>query len=400
MKVLALADPVEFFVGCALGLEKELSRELDEIRPLLLNEAAKFLIENWQLEPTKGGVTVQTSLIAGLQINYWSKIANRVLLRVEQFRAQSVPRLHARLKEASLKKYLGDKKTCTFKVEAHSCKVSNEKTVRRLAAEIWPVNEANAKTSDELQIFLRGFDDQWTLSIDTSGDHLHKRGYRKKTAAAPLRETLAALTIRRLMNGVSLADLARVQLIDPMAGSGTLLREAADLLKPNREREFSFLNFSNCPKLLKTPQFWSNYKSHPMTKNTRLLGGFTAIEQEKSLEEILCENLKESEATIKVGSFQSFDSRKLLGLNEAESRPLWVVTNPPYGERLDSLRWMKDFWPWVTKVNVDRLAIWIPENQTASFLKNAPVEPTEKRAVSNGGIPCHLLIFSTLSSKS
>lgn len=369
------------FVGCALGLENQLLAELEEIRPLLINESARFLTELWKLEATKGGVNVESSLIAGLQINFWSKLANRVLLRIDSFRAQSVPRLHARLKDCEIKKHLGQQKF-SVKVEANKCKVSNEKTIRRLCSEIWPIEE-----NSNLKIFLRGFDDEWIISLDTSGEHLHKRGYRQKIGAAPLRETLAALTIRQLISGQPLDKVNRTYLVDPMAGSGTLLREAFELQRPTTGRSFSFQNFTSCPKLLKTPQFWGNYKSHPLIPSRPLFQGSVAIEVEDKLQPVLQENLAPVEARIQIGQFAD-QTRADVGI-PADAK-VWAVVNPPYGERLGSNDWAKDFWEWTQKFDVDRLAIWLPEKQLA-FVENR--KPIASIRVSNGGIPCQVLVF-------
>lgn len=375
-----------FFVGCALGVEAELHRELGEIRPLLINESAGFLTETWNLETLKGGVQVETSLIAGLQINFWSKLANRVLLRVDSFRAQSVPRLHARFKECELKRFLGER-SFQVQVEAQKCKVSNEKTVRRLAAEVWPVQDGA-----EVSVYVRGFEDVWTVSLDTSGEHLHKRGYRQMVAEAPLRETLAALAVRQILAGIPASELPKICLIDPMAGSGTMLREAFEILRPTREREFSFLKFNGCPKLLKSPQFWANFKNHPFQQVSGIRQ-FVAVDREPDLKKVLKENLKPCEAQIVIGEYQE-QTRKTLGVSE-EMRIL-LITNPPYGERLRKgeqapadawQNWSEQFWGWAARLKAERVTMLIPQKQSA-FLKSQ--NPSQVLAVSNGGIPCVL----------
>ncbi|PWU16487.1 MAG: hypothetical protein C5B49_10475 [Bdellovibrio sp.] len=396
------SDSVEAFVSCPLQVERELLREISEVRPLLMNPEARFITEVWETRPVQGGVHVKTSYIATLQLNYWLKLAHRVLLRVGNFQALSLPRLRARLQGIDFRPYWGDR-DFRLKVEAGSCRISNEKLIRRLCGEIWPVADPvpdSVSDSSSRTVLVRGWRDDWTVSVDTSGAHLHQRGYRKKSGPAPLRETLAALTWRLLAEDAPVSKLREVQILDPMAGSGTLLREAFDLYRPQMERDFLFSDFANCPKLLRGPQQWAN---HRLDFSTFQRGA--AIDKDVNLAAILKENLSTTGFFQRIGDFAKVANRNELGLEE--ERELWIAANPPYGERLAQPAkesWRREWWPFVERMNPRRLAVWLPEKEVPSFLRGIPPADRQRQgqeahsvrqfAISNGGIPCRILLFN------
>lgn len=379
------SDLFDAFVICAPGLELELRRELEEIRPLCLSAAARFGVDEWQIEAEdRGGLTLKTTLILALQINFWSKLASRVLIRIDGFHAASLPRLRERLKSLPLKKFIGDE-SFELRVEAHRCKVSNEKTIRRVAAEVCPVRDGA-----RFRLYVRGWQDDWMVSLDSSGEHLHRRGYRQKSGGAPLRETLAALTLRHLVGEEPVSALRKVQLLDPMAGTGTFLREAQNLFLPQRQRDFAFLHFKNCPALLKSPAFWDNYKQSSFAIREPIFSCF-GIEQDKDVFNLLCENMGQSGQSF-CSPFQQLKIRSDLHL--VGNQPLWLVANPPYGKRLEDMQWMEDFWPWAKGLAPDKIAIWLPRDLQDSFLRRAPYSPRQRLSISNGGLPCTILFFS------
>lgn len=380
------SDLFDVFVICAPGMEAELRRELEEIRPLCLSASARFGVDEWQIETEdRGGLTLKTTLISALQVNFWSKLASRVLIRIDGFHAASLPRLRERLKSLPLKKWIGDE-SFEIRVEAHRCKVSNEKTIRRVAAEVCPVRD-----SARFRVYVRGWQDDWMVSLEASGEHLHRRGFRQKSGGAPLRETLAALTLRHLVAGESVSALRKVQLLDPMAGTGTFLREAQNLFLPQRKRDFAFLHFKNCPALLKSPTFWDNYKKTSFAVLDPIFESCFGIEQDKDVFNLLRENMAQSGQSF-CSSFQNLKTRADLHL--ADNQPLWLVTNPPYGKRLEDMQWMDDFWPWALGLNPDKIAIWLPRDLQDSFLRKAPYPPRQRLLISNGGLPCTILFFS------
>lgn len=370
---------VEIFVSCAIHTEKQVLRELEEVKPFLLDSNGNFYSGPYEiLELIPGGIRLNIDLIAALQLNFWLKTANRILIRLTQFRAGSWPEIKKHLQKVDLKSWLKDQ-PFQLQIDAERCKVSNEKYLRKVCLEVWKsVEEASQK------LFLRGQNDHWTLSLDSSGEHLHRRGVRTKIGEAPLRETLAALTLRHLCNGFSRTQLGATALLDPMAGSGTFLIEARDLHRPVRSRSFSFLEWPRTPALLKSPQFWQNYPGS-FTESS-VFGSYHSIDVEPRMKALN----EEQGLNFHLGKFKEI-SRQSLGLSG--SQPLWLVSNPPYGRRLENLDWVPEFWTWWNQIQPERAAIWIPRDLKETFMGPALIAPAREIRAINGGISCEILFF-------
>ena len=187
------------FAGTTPGLEGVLAEELEEL--------------GFPGESTSGGVTVEAPSGAHRTINLWSRIASRVLLRVAEV---ATP---AELRKLRLTDYGTD-----FEIDAFGTDPGK-----------W--GGVLPSTPGAVKLLLRGTKNGCQVSLDTSGDLLHFRGYRQEVGRAPMRETLAAGVLR----------LTKWKpdepLWDVMCGSGTLIIEAAELalgLAPGRNRKFAF----------------------------------------------------------------------------------------------------------------------------------------------------------------
>ncbi len=204
------------FIQCGLGLEPALREELADLGP-------------WtRLTTERGGVEVEGPPLAYQRVNLWSRVATRVLLRVATVaQPEAMSRVHL------------ERFGARFSVEA-----SGDGASRWRSAAARAFGDSN----DGLELQVRAAHGRATISIDTSGELLHVRGYRQEIGRAPLRETLAAGVLR-------LAGFApREPLWDVMCGSGTLVIEAAEWargLAPGRNRHFAFESFAghDAPKL-------------------------------------------------------------------------------------------------------------------------------------------------------
>jgi putative N6-adenine-specific DNA methylase len=180
-------------------------------------------------------------------------------------------------------------------------------------------------------IVVRILHDICTISVDSSGDHLHRRGYKLAVARAPLRETLAAGMI--LAAGWDAAS----PLLDPFCGSGTIPIEAALLglrIPPGRARRFQF-------------QAWPGYDS---TRWGELLR--TAESQQRSaIPSILASDRDAGAVAMSqanagragVAGFVKFSQRAVSAI-EPPPGPGWVVTNPPYGVRVRENKDLRDLY--------------------------------------------------------
>lgn len=232
---------MEMFFACTPGHE-----------PLLAAEARALDFQGVAEVP--GGVTAQGDWAEVRRANVALRIAGRVLVRVAEFRAMHLAQLDKRARKVDWAAVL--RPDVPIRVDA-TCRKSRiyhaGAAAQRVAKAITETLGAPVSDSAEIVVKLRIDDDLCTLSIDTTGEALHKRGAKQAVGKAPLRETLAAAFLRQIgFDGTQ-------TLVDPMCGSGTLVLEAAEIaagLWPGRARGFAMdrLAVSAPPPALSAPR--------------------------------------------------------------------------------------------------------------------------------------------------
>jgi putative N6-adenine-specific DNA methylase len=234
----------------------------------------------------------------------------------------------------------------------------------------------------DLQIHLHIQDRQATLSLDSSGASLHKRGYRFATNIAPINEVLAAGLI--LHSGWD----GSTDFFDPMCGSGTILIEAAMLAANipaniNRE-EFAFERWSNWdPDLFETIR--ESLLKKIVSPSIQITGSDKAPSAvRKALENVAHANL---EAFVTIARKDFFHTQK-----ESEG-PLHLLTNPPYGERLegDIDQLYENIGNTFKKEYPNTQAWMITSNMEA--MKSIGLRPSRKIKLFNGKLESRLLHF-------
>lgn len=321
-----------FFVSCPIHFEAELIKEIESFWYLMIDlDGLPTRSSLPEFEIDKGGVQFSCALHLGLQVNYFSRIANRVLLRHSTFKARFFDQFEKEIKKIDFGKIFDfkDQKNMAFEIESSKSRLFHEKNLLESVTKVFSEKKIQLSKESESKVLIRIFNDIVTISIDTSGDHLHFRGYRKQQGYAPLRENLAALVLQL----AGLNTSAPKTILDPFCGSGTILFEAALAGIPQFQRQFPFLKFLNTPALFKSATWTKNFKwikPSPMT----LIG----IEKDdETMDKCLLNQKIFSELYYSLtAQFICADSLTipLDSLQLAEAEPLWVVTNPPYGERL------------------------------------------------------------------
>ncbi len=184
-----------------------------------------------------GGVEVAGGLREAARANVGLRCAVRVLLRVAEFRAMHLAQLDKRSKKVPWATWL--REDVAVRVEA-TCRRSkiyvNKAAVQRVEGGLKAAGIAVSKEA-EIVVKVRIDDDLCTISVDTTGEALHRRGHKEFVGKAPLRETMAAGFLRVMgFDGTQ-------AVVDPMCGSGTFVLEAAEIaagLVPGRSRRFAF----------------------------------------------------------------------------------------------------------------------------------------------------------------
>jgi len=197
-----------------------------------------------ELEPVigDGGVGFVGSWEDIYRANLWCRVASRVLVRVAGFEARGFRDLERGLGRVPWAEWLPAGCAVDVRAASHRSRLWHTGKVAEVAAGVLTAAVAArpAKGEGALRLLVRAADRSVTVSLDTSGEHLHRRGYRPAGGRAPIRENLAAGLLLRAGWGGS------EPFLDPMCGSGTLAVEAALLARgaaPGLRRRFAFESF-------------------------------------------------------------------------------------------------------------------------------------------------------------
>ncbi len=305
---------------CLFGLEHLLGEEIDALG-------------YDRISTIDGRVTFLGDPEAVAISNIFLRYAERVYIKVgPTFTAESFDELFEGVRALPWDKYIG--KQDMFPVKGHSiksklfsipdCQAIIKKAVVRSLSEVYGISQF-PETGIKYQIEFFILNNEVTLMIDTSGTPLHKRGYRRESNGAPIRETLAA----------AIASISRpredVLFWDPMCGSGTIAIEAAMMMKgiaPGVGREFAAEKFPFVPA-----ELWSRAReeAHDLVEPTRFeVYASDIYAPSVALTE---RNARAAGVSDIVKAFQC-DARKI----SAPGRRGTIVTNPPYGERMGSVQ--------------------------------------------------------------
>jgi putative N6-adenine-specific DNA methylase len=319
--------PQSFFIAVTPGLEDIC---LDEV---------KSLLPEIVLSPEKGGIEFEARLHDCYFLNLHLRTANRVLMRIAGFKASNFDTLEKKLSSIEWELYLPRGTSIEISTSTKHSRLYHKDAIdERIKASI--INreslvEFHERTgpspSFAQQIFVRVVDDRFTISLDSSGELLYKRGLKEQhNARAPMRETIAAAAL--MMAGYKGDE----PLLDPMSGSGTFAIEASMMsthTPPGLFRDFAFMNWP-CFSSAR----WQHMKKESQ-KNIIKLKPFSIIASEKNPQ--LYSELKERtekfepSKVITVINMDFFEMRrKDLPVMFNSSHPGIVIINPPYGIRL------------------------------------------------------------------
>jgi putative N6-adenine-specific DNA methylase len=376
-----------FFVSCQPGFETELIQELKEFWPFLLElDGRPHAVALEISQVIAGGVEITAPLHLGLQINFFSKLAHRVLLRIAHFRAKSFPEMKKKLPVGLLFDWTGEKEL-RWEIAAAKSKLNNEKRIREVMKEkglnTMVENEASPQT-----LFVRVFQDQFTWSLDTSGAHLHFRSGREQQGRAPLRETYAAFCLRKMIDSTCANELQTIDLLDPMAGSGTFLLEGKNLFSPNFSRPYAFQSWRRTPKLLKSPALKENYQKFST------FHAYAAADIDPKMVALMKTQLSPQFAEAEL----SIEQEDIFAASTATSilKNRWLIANPPYGERLQAeFAPAKLYEALRQKYRPQKLGLLLSQPQAQKLRRQYP--PTTEFPFRNSGLPVSFLIYEVSS---
>lgn len=319
------------FLIVPLGLENAALSELEEVSLELQRIfGSKFALKN--TVKISGGIEFDCEDSLAWAANSLLKIPSRILQRWLSFKVRDFPSLYKKLSKSEWKTSLFKNGIGKIHIAASASRLNNEKRLLKLLLEVLVELKIAVNQTDAPDLYFRMHDDVGTISIDTTGEHLHFRGYRQLQGEAPLRENFAAFVWSTLIAEMSLAELADYHIVDPMMGAGTLLFEALLWDKQINFRNYSSASWLDAKISEQIKKYWIE-KPFPFK-----VWGFDHSQEVivKSQEnfKLIQKFYKSVEGQAQFQCFDLFD--KNIGKINAEvfKKKRLLLSNPPYGERL------------------------------------------------------------------
>lgn len=367
---------IEYVATCLFGLESLLGEEIEKLGYK-------------RTETMDGRVSFIGDENAIAKCNLWLRFAERLYIKVGEFEALTFDDLFEGTKSLEWEKWIG--KSDEFPVRGHSIKsalfsipdcqkIIKKAVVSRLSKSYGITWFEEKGVKYQIDFFI--FKNRATLMIDTSGTPLHKRGYRPISNEAPIRETLAC----------ALAKLSRpredVLFWDPFCGSGTIAIEATLLMlnkAPGLERAFTAEAFPQFNK-----NIWINAREEAkaqIIKNSSFEAYASDINSE--CVEIALGNAKRAGVSDHIKIFQK-DALTI----KTEGRRGTIVCNPPYGERLFSMKETEELYKKMGNhfKTLDKWQQYIITSHE-SFARLFGRKPDKIRKLYNGMLPCYFYQF-------
>ncbi|MHC1741159.1 MAG: class I SAM-dependent RNA methyltransferase [Anaerolineaceae bacterium] len=378
------------FISCAPGLEPGLIREC---RALGIERdktnTQSDTISDLPAGEDKGGIEFEGTDAQIFMCNLHLRTASRVIVRLGEFYAAAFSELRKKAGRLEWEQYLRPGQAVEIKVTCHKSKLYHSDAVaERVRGAIEDRLKQAPKEADKEKpsqiVLVRLVNDLCTISVDTSGELLHRRGYRQAVAKAPLRETLAAgLLYAANWQG-------ETPLVDPFCGSGTIPIEAAMIARhiaPGINRRFAFQDWP----IFKLELFKSFLEeARKEIKPTDLF--IYAADRDRGAIEMATANA----ARTGVNADIHFACHAISDLPHFETTGS-LITNPPYGVRIVSSKDLRNLYASFGKVLRTSYQGWqvgvlCSEEALIAALEIGPA--TKVIQLNNGGIPVKFSLFT------
>lgn len=340
-----------------------------------------------------GGVHFGGAIESLWRANLHLRTASRVVVRLGEFPARHFADLERSARKQPWGDYLARGRATRLRVSCKKSKLYHSDAVAERVAHVIgaatgaATEPARGREDEELEdvgsqlVLVRLYRDVCTISIDASGELLHRRGYRLATAKAPVRETLAAAML--LASGWH----TEAPLLDPMCGSGTIAIEAALLARriaPGARRRFAF-------------ESWPGFER---TAYTHLVDAARERELPRAPAPIVASDRDAGAVDAAASNAERAGvrgdleiTRRALSAISPPPAPGWIVTNPPYGVRVGDRGALRDLYAQLGNVARRKCAGWTVTMLSASAeldrhtgLPFAAVARTR-----NGGVPVRIV---------
>lgn len=376
-----MLNKINFVAPCHFGLEKTLSFEVKKIG-------------GEDVRADNGRVFFSGDAAVCAKANVFLSVAERVCVVLGAFHAESFDELFEGIKKLPLSEFIG--KNDAFPNSGHTLnsKLTSVPAIQKIVKKAMAVNLGEAyklnvlpENGAECKIRFSLMKNEFTLMLDTSGEGLHKRGYRAVGNAAPIRETLAA----------GIADVARVRgefVCDPFCGSGTLLIESALKalnIAPGLNRRFAGERMSFLPESV-----WKSAREEARSL-IKTDSGFHGMgfDADKECVELTLANAKKAG----VEKYITAVRRDIREFEYPESA-VKILTNPPYGERMLELSEARELYRAMGErllpLGENSLYVITPDEEFESLFG---LKSSKNRKLYNGMLMCRLFIYFNYEKK-
>lgn len=368
-----------FFATTAKGLEEALAEEMNALGIKGINVQT-------------GGVGFSGDMSDCYRANLWLRTASRVLMVVAEFACDSPQSLYDGVRAVSWNDFLNPKMTIavdcnlrdsTLTHSGFAALKAKDAIVDEIRDHCGSRPDVDAKNPD-LRVNVHLFRNHCTVSLDTSGDPLDRRGYRLERTVAPLRETLAAGLLE--LSGWD----GTTTLVDPMCGSGTIPIEAA-------------LKASRCaPGLLREGFGFQRWPGFEQNKWKELVRGARQVVEETIAVRVIGSDISAKAIEVARSNAIRADVGDMIHFQTLDMRSLTpptgsgvILFNPPYGQRLGEEEELKALYKEIGDTMKQRCKGYVAYLFTGNLelAKYVGLKASRRVVLFNGPIECRLLRY-------
>ena len=377
---------MHFFASCPPGVADLTAAELKECGATSCREF-------------KLGVQFEGSLEVAYRACLWSRTASRILMPLGSFSAATPDALYEGVKSIDWTAHIKPNGTLAVDLAGSTSGITHTHfgALKTKDAIVDVMRERTGERPSvdldqpDVRIDVRLDRDRATLSLDLSGESLHRRAYRARGVAAPLKENLAAAILLRC--GWPAIAKNGGEFVDPMCGSGTLPIEAAlmalDIAPGSMRSHFGFIRWLGHDRAL-----WQRLTDEARERRAATLDRKLTLrgyDQDQGAVRAAIENVERA----RLRSFVHVERRDLSQLTRQSGSSGLIITNPPYGERIGDQERLQGIYDLLGQKMREHFEGW----KGAVFTGNPPlakaigINATRSHTLFNGRIECRLLRF-------
>ena len=380
-------DSLSLFAVAPKGMEDLLAAELE-------------CLGAQDIEPTAAGAAFRGDLATAYRACLWSRLANRILLPLNRTRAESADDLYRAMQAIDWSQHFGLEHSfaITFNANTAHLRHSHFGALKAKDAVVDQFRQRHGERPSvdtdhpDILINVHWRREQLVISLDLSGHSLHRRGYRLRGMAAPLKENLAAaLLLRARWPEIASSGGA---FVDPLCGSGTLLIEAAlmaaDIAPGLLQQDFGFLRWKQ-----HRPELWQALCEDARRRRRDGLAQLPPLrgfDRSRKTLQAARENIQRAglEDVIHLEACELADCTA-----PAKSHGGLLLTNPPYGERLGAEEQLQQLYRRLGQVLKARFQGWQAGVFTArpELGQQLGLRTRKTHSLFNGALACKLLHF-------